>query len=428
MKKYNSLKNPLLIGTALLTLAGSISRIMGFFYRIFLSRTIGAEGLGLYHLITPVLAISFAITCAGFQTAISKYVASTTKEKNNFLIAGMIPAVILSGIIAFFIYKNSLWISINILGDYRCSMLLKVAGYSLVPCSVHSCINGYFYGLKKTAVPALSQLVEQLVRIVSVYIFAVVLARENISITPVHAVWGIVLSEFAGMIFSLLFIDIITINSSWENIKLILMMAFPLCTNYLLINLCSSLENILIPKQLNMFGYSSNDALSIYGVLSGIAVPVILFPGVLFNSVCVMLLPAISEAHARKETEKINRIINLTTAFGLITGFVCTFCFLIFADYIGSTIFSSDMACNFIKRLCWLSPFMYLSGMLGSILHGLGQPKNVLFANLLSSAIKISAILILVPQYGINAYLWGLLIANIFTSITFIILVRTVRT
>lgn len=428
MKKYNSLKNPLLIGTALLTLAGSISRIMGFFYRIFLSRTIGAEGLGLYHLITPVLAISFAITCAGFQTAISKYVASTTKEKNNFLIAGMIPAVILSGIIAFFIYKNSLWISINILGDYRCSMLLKVASYSLVPSSVHSCINGYFYGLKKTSVPALSQLVEQLVRIVSVYIFAVVLARENISITPVHAVWGIVLSEFAGMIFSLLFIDKITINSSWENIKLILMMAFPLCTNYLLINLCSSLENILIPKQLNMFGYSSNDSLSIYGVLSGIAVPVILFPGVLFNSVCVMLLPAISEAHARKETEKINQIINLTTAFGLITGFVCTFCFLIFADYIGSTIFSSDMACNFIKRLCWLSPFMYLSGMLGSILHGLGQPKNVLFANLLSSAIKISAILILVPQYGINAYLWGLLIANIFTSITFIILVRTVRT
>ena len=428
MKKYNSLKNPLLIGTALLTLAGSISRIMGFFYRIFLSRTIGAEGLGLYHLITPVLAISFAITCAGFQTAISKYVASTTKEKNNFLIAGMIPAVILSGIIAFFIYKNSLWISINILGDYRCSMLLKVASYSLVPSSVHSCINGYFYGLKKTSVPALSQLVEQLVRILSVYIFAVVLARENISITPVHAVWGIVLSEFAGMIFSLLFIDKITINSSWENIKLILMMAFPLCTNYLLINLCSSLENILIPKQLNMFGYSSNDSLSIYGVLSGIAVPVILFPGVLFNSVCVMLLPAISEAHARKETEKINRIINLTTAFGLITGFVCTFCFLIFADYIGSRIFSSDMACNFIKRLCWLSPFMYLSGMLGSILHGLGQPKNVLFANLLSSAIKISAILILVPQYGINAYLWGLLIANIFTSITFIILVRTVRT
>lgn len=258
---------------------------MGFFYRIFLSRTIGAEGLGLYHLITPVLAISFAITCAGFQTAISKYVASTTKEKNNFLIAGMIPAVILSGIIAFFIYKNSLWISINILGDYRCSMLLKVASYSLVPSSVHSCINGYFYGLKKTSVPALSQLVEQLVRIVSVYIFAVVLARENISITPVHAVWGIVLSEFAGMIFSLLFIDKITINSSWENIKLILMMAFPLCTNYLLINLCSSLENILIPKQLNMFGYSSNDSLSIYGVLSGIAVPVILFPGVLFNSV-----------------------------------------------------------------------------------------------------------------------------------------------
>ena len=70
---------------------------------------------------------------------------------------------------------------------------------------------------------------------------------------------------------------------------------------------------------------------------------------------------------------------------------------------------------------------MYLSGMLGSILHGLGQPKNVLFANLLASAIKISSILILVPGYGINAYLWGLLIANIFTTLTFLILVRSVN-
>ena len=427
MKKFRNYKNPILIGTALLTLAGGISRIMGFFYRIFLSRTIGAEGLGLYQLITPVLAISFALTSAGFQTAISKYVASKSEEKKNFLIAGIIPAVIISAILAIFIYNNSLWISINILGDYRCNLLLKISSYALIPCAIHSCINGYFYGLKKTAVPAFSQLIEQIVRIISVYVFALVLSKQGLSISPLHAIWGIVFSELAGMIFSLLFIDKIAIKASWESIKMILIMALPLCTNYLLINLCSSLENILIPKQLNVFGYSSSDALSIYGVLSGIAAPVILFPGVLFNSVCVMLLPAISEAHAKKDNTKISRIISLTTGFGLITGFICTFCFLLSAKFIGSYIFSSDMACNFIRRLCWLCPFMYLSGMLGSILHGLGQPKNVLFANLLASAIKISSILILVPRYGINAYLWGLLIANIFTTLTFLILVRSVN-
>lgn len=425
MKKTFNLKNPLLFGAATLTIAGGISRIMGFFYRIFLSRTIGAEGLGLYQLITPVIAIVFALSCAGFQTTISKYVASCPENKNSYLFCGCLISVLTATALAVITYKYSLFIAINILGDYRCSYLLKIASYSFIPSAIHCCINGYFYGIKKTTIPAISQLVEQVVRIGSVYIFVRVLDSLGQTITPAHGIWGIVLSEIAGMIFVILFFDKIHIRFSADIIKKILQMAIPLCANYLLLNICMSVENILIPRQLNLFGYSSADALSIYGVLNGIAMPVLLFPGVFFNSVCVMLLPEVSEAVARNERTKIERTINLTIYSGTFIGVFCIGCFWFSADYIGINIFASAMAGSFIKRLCWLSPFMYLSSMLGSILHGLGQPKNVLLANLLSSGIRIASILVLVPQYGINAYLWGLLIAHIFTTIIFLILSKS---
>ena len=81
------LSNPIVNGTLILTFAGGASRFIGFFYRIFLTRTIGAEGLGIYQLICPVLALSYALCCAGFQTAISKLVAEARDNGRKCLAA-----------------------------------------------------------------------------------------------------------------------------------------------------------------------------------------------------------------------------------------------------------------------------------------------------------------------------------------------------
>ena len=74
--------NPLITGTIILTVTGFASRFIGFFYRIFLSRVFGAEGMGLYQLTAPVLALTFSITVSGMQTAISKFVASEASTKD----------------------------------------------------------------------------------------------------------------------------------------------------------------------------------------------------------------------------------------------------------------------------------------------------------------------------------------------------------
>lgn len=96
----NTLKNNLISGTLLLTLTGFLSRIIGFYYKIFLSRTIGAEGLGIYQLIFPVFALIIAVSAAGIQTSISRYCAQcqTEQQSKRYLVTGLVLSLLISGI------------------------------------------------------------------------------------------------------------------------------------------------------------------------------------------------------------------------------------------------------------------------------------------------------------------------------------------
>lgn len=202
-------KNPLLIGTIILTVTGLLSRFIGFFYRIFLSQTFGAEGMGIYQLISPVLALSFSLTVSGMQTAISKYVASETTThdyKTSFrtLWIGFLISMALSFGCAAFIYQYSEWIAVTFLMEERTAPLLRIISLSIPMATVHSCINGYFYGIKKTAIPALSQLSEQVVRVGSVYLINHICMQRHMTPTISFAVVGLVIGEGASMIVSLL--------------------------------------------------------------------------------------------------------------------------------------------------------------------------------------------------------------------------------
>ena len=165
--------NPLITGTIILTLTGFASRFIGFFYRIFLSRMFGPEGMGIYQLISPVLALSFSLTVAGMQTAISKYVANETMSRDYrssslHLFTGLGISMSLSLLCTLGIYCYAEEIAVYFLLEKRTAPLLRIIALSIPMATVHSCINGYFYGIRQTTVPSLCQLSEQLVRVGSV--------------------------------------------------------------------------------------------------------------------------------------------------------------------------------------------------------------------------------------------------------------------
>lgn len=167
MEKNNILKSSVISGTLILTFTGIISRFISFYYKIFLSRAIGAEGLGIYQLIFPIFALFLAVTSSGIQTAISRSCASCQSERQarGFLLAGISMTLTLSLLSMLLIHIKADWFCRNMMEGINGTSLLYIMLWAIPFAGVHSCINGYYYGRKKAAIPAFSQLFEQMIRV-----------------------------------------------------------------------------------------------------------------------------------------------------------------------------------------------------------------------------------------------------------------------
>jgi len=441
---FKKWSHPLVTGTVILTVTGLVSRFIGFFYRIFLSNVFGAEGMGLYQLISPVLALSFSLTVSGIQTAVSKYVASETSThdyKSSFrtLWAGFLLAMALSVVCALGIYVYAEPIAANLLLETRTAPLLRIIALSIPMATVHSCINGYFYGIRKTGIPAFSQLAEQICRVGSVYLIYFICQKQGLTPTISFAVVGLVIGESASMIVSVVAIlarahqvfparEQTTVwrpsaggagrrrQSAAGSFGIyrrictqLLQLAVPLSANRLVLNLLQSVEAIYIPNRLMAYGLTNADALSVYGVLTGMSLPLILFPSAITNSISVLLLPIVSEADAAGDHAAVRRAILTSIRCCLLLGFGCTAMFLLCGRLAGRLLFHSQLAGSFILTLSFICPFMYIASTLNSILNGLGKTIQTFLFSVVSLLLRLLFVFIAIPVFGIKGYLWGIL-------------------
>lgn len=437
--------NPLIIGTIILTITGFVSRFIGFFYRIFLSRVFGAEGMGLYQLTSPVLALTFSVTVSGMQTAISKFVASETTTRDyrssfRTLLTGFSISMLLSVICTGYIYLFSDSIAANFLFEPRTAPLLRIIALSIPMATVHSCINGYFYGIRKTSVPSLTQLAEQIIRVGSVYLIYAYYTSKGYAPTISFAVLGLVIGEAASMLVSLAaiyhrFYKLTNSHcliskvrqSSYSCLtesKRLLSLAVPLSLNRTFINFLQSVEAIYIPQCLQCYGYDNAKALSVYGVLTGMALPLILFPSAITNSVSVLLLPIVSEADANDNHTAIRRAVRKSIKYCLLLGFFCTAVFLLFGRFAGTLLYDSTLAGSFIITLSFICPFMYIASTLNSILNGLGKTTATFAFSMISLLFRLLFVFFAIPILGIQGYLYGLLASQLLQTFLCIFAVR----
>lgn len=437
--------NPLITGTIILTITGFASRFIGFFYRIFLSRVFGAEGMGLYQLTSPILALTFSLTVSGMQTAISKFVASETSTKDyrssfRTLLTGFSISMFLSVGCAGYIFLFSDMIASNFLFEPRTAPLLRIIAHSIPMATVHSCINGYFYGIRKTSVPSMTQLSEQIIRVGSVYLIYTYYTSKGYIPTITFAVLGLVIGEAASMLVSLgaIYRRFYTLTNSHcilnkvrqssysylTEARRLLSLAVPLSLNRTLINFLQSIEAIYIPQCLQQYGYDNAKALSVYGVLTGMALPLILFPSAITNSVSVLLLPLVSEAEANANYHAIRKAVRKSIKYCLILGFACTGFFLLFGRFAGNLLYESSLAGSFIITLSFICPFMYIASTLNSILNGLGKTTSTFAFSMISLLFRLLFVFLAIPVLGIHGYLYGLLASQLLQTLLCVFAVR----
>lgn len=423
-------KNAIIKGTFILTATGLLTRFIGFFFRSFLSHTFGEEQVGLYQLIFPIFALCFSLSSAGIETALSRCVAQKMslgkkKEADYILYQSLFISVFLSLILTVLVRNYSVPLSIYVLGDLRCAELLSTLVLTLPFSAVHNCICGYYLGQKQTRIPAISQLVEQLMRVGAVYMICKIMQNNNSHISIWVAVIGLLIGEVVSSLYCIRYYfshshAMFSLSQMHQNRYLnreLLTLAVPLTATRILMNLLQSIESISIPLCLQRYGYTNSEALSTYGVLVGMALPCILFPTAVTNSVSTMLLPTVAEIQAADDWVHLKKLIRRVIFFGFGLGAVCGVIFMFFGSFAGKILFDSTLAGDFIQTLAWICPFMYMNTTLLGILNGLGKANQSFINNVCGLAIRISGVWFGIGMFGMNGYLWGLLISQLLVSL-----------
>lgn len=426
-------KKLIIKGTLFLIIAGLITRFIGFFYRIYLSNILGAKNLGIYQLIFPIYGICYTIYASGVQTGISKLVSSLNQTHNNTMkryhilspfFTGALLSACFSFTLSLLLYRYSYFISIYLLHEPKCSPLLRILSLVFPFCGLSACINGFYYAIKKTAFPSIAQLIEQIIRVSIVYLTTHYALIHNTSCEV--AVIGLVIGEFCSCVFIII---TLLLNKDFKSnfplpkkkilypIKGFLYFTIPLTLNKLIVNILGSAESILIPIMLMKYGLSNSRSLSIYGILTGMAMSFISFPSTITNSLSVLLLPTVSEADSAGNTQLITKAITKTLQYSLSIGIFSLTIFALFGNDIGNIVFHNQMAGSFISILAWLCPFIYITTTFSSILNGLGKTHITFRNSIIGVTIRLLSVIFYIPIVGIDGYLLGLLVSSILICI-----------
>ena len=196
--------------------------------------------------------------------------------------------------------------------------------------------------------------------------------------------------------------------------KRLFSLSVPLTANKLILALLGSIESVLIPAMLMRYGYNHEHALAIFGILTGVVIPFIMFPGTITNSLSVLLLPAISHAAGKGAFHEVQRTTSVTIRYSLLLGVLTSTVFLNFGVLIGTTVFHSENAGKLLTALAFLCPFLYVSTTFNSIINGLGKTAVTFLNSVLGLSVRIFFLLVITPRQGIYGYLLGMIFSQIF--------------
>lgn len=422
MKQQQSyLKN-----AAILTITGFILRFAGMVFRVYLAGQLGSEGMGLYQLIFSLYNLSIAAATAGVSVAGTTLIAEELSRKDGAVLGALrrvLRAAVELGCAAALIQfllagpASTYW-----LGDQRAELSLKVLAPSLPFMAAAAALRGYFLGRRRAAPGSRAQLIEQAVRILLVMVMIGPALKQGVRI----ACAAVMLADTLSEILSCLCMYV----SYWrdrrcfgresrrepENIHSRLnAVLWPVEGSRCMTSALQAAENMLVPACLAVFLGSRAEALSQYGALKGMAIPVLFFPFSFLSALSTLLMPEITQAHVQKHQKTLERLIGRMMFLTMTISVLVAGLFTVYAPWLGEILYHDEQVGIYLRVLGPLMPCMYLESMVDGVLKGLEQQMAVFRYSLWDSILRIGGVLLLLPQKGMPGFLAVMLASNLFT-------------
>jgi len=420
-------------GTFILTVAGFVVKVIGSLNWIFVSRILGGEGIGLYQMAFPIYFFAMTVSQAGVPVAISIITAERVALKDIYgakrVFHISMALMLVTGLFfSFMTYFAADWlIEWQFVRDARAYKSIVVLAPTVFFVTFLASSRGYLQGWQRMTPTAVSQIVEQIFRVITMILLAELLLPWGLDYASAGASLGALAGAVTGLMVLVYFhwklekdierdyghdlqpLPGTEAEPAWSIIKRIFKLSLPVSAASIMLPVVSNLDLMIVPQRLEVAGYSVNEATELFGYLTGMAVPLVNLSCIITASMAMSIVPAISEARALKDMK---RVYNQTAASVRISNFVCFPAFVIvfvLATPIASLIYNAPGAGPAVMISAVSIILLGLHQVSTGILQGLGHPTIPMVNMILAAVAKVilNWELTAIPWLGIMGAAWA---------------------
>ncbi len=397
---------------AILASFSVLTRMLGFFFRIFLSRLIGPEELGIYQISFSVFMVLETFISSGLPLIVSKETAVFNAKKDKKSEYGVVTSALIIGVITsliicliIFVFKNVLN---NIFTDSRCITILFILLPTLIFSSVYSSLRGNLWGHKKYFLVSFSEFIEQVIRTIFTVLFLGVISfsLEKVFLASISYVISCVLTSFI-----VLFIYMKSgkrFANPKKYFKPVLKSSIPITLVRVVSSLLMPLISIIIPIKLMSIGYTSSQALAVFGIAMGMTFPLLYVPSTLIGALSMTIIPDLSSAVFAQDYSEIKSRINFAIKFSIFISFLFIPLYFALGSPIGMFFYANSQSGYFLSRSSILILPICLSGVTTSCLNALNMEVKGFINYIIGAVLLILSILFLTNVFGVLSLVWGM--------------------
>lgn len=417
-------KNSFIQGAVILAVSGIIVKLIGAVSRIYLSRLLGGEGIGLYQMAYPIYLLCLSISTAGLPVAISIMV-SERNAIHDFLGGQRILKIALSVLtLTGLLFSVGLYFGSSVLIDHlivrdpRAYWSLIALAPAVFCATISATMRGYFQGLQNMTPTAVSEVIEQFVRVVTMIGLAIILLPKGLEFGAAGATFGAAPGAAAAILTLGWFYwhdrkhrkmwymsqdKSIVPDSTWNIMKRLFILAIPVSCANIMIPIVSNIDLFIVPKRLEVAGFNVEQATTLFGYLTGMATALINMPTIVTSSMSSSLVPGISEASIKKDFDTIRRRARTALRLASVFTLPAAIGLGVIATPISTMLYATPNAGPCIAVMSIGIFFLGIQQVTTGILQGLGKTA-VPFINLIvSGCVKVafSWNLTAMPQFGV---------------------------
>jgi len=406
-------------GAAVLSLAALISKVLGSLFKIPFQNIAGDSSFGIYNMVYPIYVLILIVSSAGLPITVSKFVSERAVVGDIYgarrVLKISMSIMTLIGVIFFlFLYFGAEAISVWI-KDKETVLAIKSVSFALIVVPVMAAIRGYFQGLQDMVPTAISQVIEQIIRVITMLLVSFWLVQRGFSDAwlAAGATFGAVTGSVAGLIVMFYYwykhnkkvkiqpVKVENQTSSLTLTKQIILYAFPILLGSIVLPILNIVDTFTIPRFLQVAGQTEAGARELFGLYNH-GLTLVQLVSMVASSLSVAIVPSISEAMAKGQLSVVKARTNLAMRFTLLISLPASMGLALLATPINTFLFASGRGSDTLAILAFTTLFSTLNIISTGVLQGLGK-TSVPAKNLFIAAITKTILnMILVTIWGIN--------------------------